>query len=122
MSDADRNMLKLRRSDGGSQQIGRKKTKQTSVTNLRQKNDKMLANFRLKRSTKASRAKSMVNKVNRMAKKITPIVSGDKMSHKTGLLNLKDLLSELKTEDSQLGPLRKCILAREREGYMRLGN
>ena len=94
MSDEDRKMPKRRRSDGGSKQIGRKKTKQTSVTNLRQNYDKMLANFRPKRFTKASRAKTMVNRVNRMAIKVTPIVSGDKKSHKTGLSNLTDLLSE----------------------------
>ena len=122
--EADPNRPKRRRSDGGSQQIRRKKLRQTSVPNLRRSYANMLPNFRLKRSTKAARVSIMANKVNSRATTSTPIVSEDKKSFSTGLSDLldADLLTALTSEDSQLGPLRKCILAKDREGFIRLGN
>ena len=122
--NADRNRPKRRRSDGGSQQIKRKKLRQSSVTSLRQNYAKMLANFRLKRPAKAERVSIRVNKVNRMATRSTQSVSDDKKSFTTGLSDLLDagLLGELTTEVSKLGPLRKCILAKDSEGFKRLWN
>ena len=48
----------------------------------------------------------------------------DRKSFATGLQNIldADLLEELTTEDSQLGQLRKHILAKNREGFLRLGS
>ena len=90
VTEADRNRPKRGRSDGGSQQIKRKKLRQTSVPNLRRNYAKMLANFRLERATKAARVSIMVNEVNSRATRSTPIVSEDKRSFTTGL---SDLLS-----------------------------
>ena len=88
VTKAARNRPKRRRSDGGSQQIKRKKLRQTSVPNLRRNYANMLANFRLKRATKAARVSIMVNKVNSRATRSTPIVSEDKRSFTTGLSEL----------------------------------
>ena len=90
---ADQNRPKRRRSDGGSQQF----RLHISVSNLRRNNAKMLANFRLKRSTKAARVSIMVKKVNSRATRSIPIVSDDKRSFTTGLSDI--LLAELTLED-----------------------
>ena len=54
----------------------------------------------------------------------TPIISSDKKLFTVGLHNIldADVLGELTTEDSQLGQLRKHILAKDREGFLRLGS
>ena len=99
-------------------------TKQASVTNLNKIYATTTVKLRLKKSTKSSGAKIMVNQVNSVATKKTLIVSDDKTSFTTWLSNLldSDLLAELTTEDSQVGPLWEKILTRDRERFIRMWN
>ena len=84
---------------------------------------RMKANFRTNRMKRTVRVNSIADKVGKKKEQEAP-VNTNKKSFTTGLHNILDayLLGELTMEDSQLGQLRKHILAKDREGFLRLGS
>ena len=78
---------------------------------------KFLASLRLKRFQKTARLIFMINKLTKLSRESSYDIQAEQIFY---LLDA-DLLGELKSEDSQLAPLRKCTLAKDREGFFRLG-
>ena len=95
----------------------------TTISKNKTNYARMLANFRANRLTKTVRVNMKASKVGKKRTQEAPVTS-DRKSFTTGLHNIHDvdLLGELTTEDSQLGQLRKHILAKDREGFLRLGS
>ena len=101
-----------------------RKRKRITTTNRNKTNyARMLANVRTNRLKKTVRVNMIARKVGKRSTQEAPVTS-DRKSFTTGLHNIldADLLGELTTEDSQLGQLRKYILANERERFLRLGS
>ena len=101
-----------------------RKRKRITTTNRNKTNyARMLANFRTNRLKKTVRVNMIASKLGKKRTQEAPVNSNRK-SFTTGLHNIldADLLGELTIEDSQLGQLRKHILAKDREGFLRLGS
>ena len=101
----------------------RKRKRITTINGNKTNYAGMLANFRANRLKKTLRVNMIASKVGKKRTQEAPVTS-DMKSFTTGLHNIldTDLLGELTTEDSQLGQLRKHILAKDREGFLRLGS
>ena len=98
--------------------------KKITITNRNKTNyARTLANFRTNRLKRTVRVNMIADKVEKKKTQEAP-VNTHKKSFTTGLRKIldADLLGELTTEDSQLGQLRKHILAKDREGFLRLGS
>ena len=100
-----------------------RKRKRINIVNKNKMNyARTLANFRMNRMKRTVRVNMIADKVRKKKEQEAPVKT-IKKSFTTGLHNIldADLLGELTTEDSQLGQLRKHILAKDREGFLRLG-
>ena len=101
-----------------------RKRKRINIANKNKMNyARMLANFRTNKMKRTVRVNMIADKVGKKKEQEAP-VNTNKKSFTIGLHYIldADLLGELTTEDSQLGQLRKHILAKDREGFLRLGS
>ena len=101
-----------------------RKRKRMNTANKNKTNySRMLANFRTNRMKRTVRVNMIADKVEKKKEQEAP-VNTHKKSFTAGLHNIldADLLGELTIEDSQLIQLRKHILAKDREGFLRLGS
>ena len=101
-----------------------RKRKRITTTNRNKTNyARMLANFRINRLKKTVRVNMIASKFEIRRLQKNP-VNTDRKSFTTGLHNILDAdrLGELITGDSRLGQIRKYILAKDREGFLRLGS
>ena len=101
----------------------RKRKKITTINRKKTNYAEKLAIFRANRLKKTMRVNMIANEIGEKRTKEAPVTS-DRNFFTTGIHKIldADLLGELTTEDSQLGQLRKHILAKDREGFLRLGS
>ena len=95
----------------------RKRKRVTQVNRNKTNYAKIISNIRVNRVKESVRVNMIAIQARNHTTPKKPILTPDKKSFTTGLLNIlvTDLLGELTTEDSQLGKLRKHILAKDRE-------